>query len=50
MSRENFEKKCKRKQGRVNVDVSEYINWGLLSKPLPGLNVNDYHSISEIDI
>ena len=38
MSREEFENKCKREQGRVNVDVSEDTKRVIYSKASPWLN------------
>ena len=50
MRGEDFEKKCKREQGRGNVDVSEDTNRRLYSKASPWLNAIDYHYMSKIYI
>ena len=50
MSREYYEKKCKREQGRGDVDVSEYTKRRIYSKASPRSNSIEYHWMSNIDI
>ena len=50
MSGEEFEKKCKREQGRGNVGVSEDTKCGLYSKSSPWLNEIDDHWMFKIDL
>ena len=50
MSGEEFEKKCKREQGRGNVDVSEDTNRGIYSKASSSINNMDYPWMSKIDL
>ena len=47
---EDFEKKCKRDQGRVNVDVSEDTKRGIYSKSSPWIDAIDYHWMSNTDL
>ena len=47
---EDFEKKCKRDQGRVNVDVSEDTKRGIYSKSSPWLDAIDDHWMSNTDL
>ena len=50
MSGEEFEKKCKREQGRGNVDVSEDTKCGLYSKASLWLNAINDHWMYKIDL
>ena len=50
MSRDEFEKKCKRDQGMGNIDVYEYTNCGLYSKASPCINEIDDHWMYKIDL
>ena len=50
MIREAFEKKCRRDQGRGNVDISEYTKSGLYSKASPWINTIGDKWMSKIDI
>ena len=50
MSGDYFEKKCKREQGRGNVDVYEDTRRGLYSKASPWINEIGDHWMSNIDL
>ena len=47
---EDFEKKCKRDQGRGNVDLSEYTKRSIYSKSSPWINAIDDHWMYNIDL
>ena len=50
MSGEDFDKKCKCEQGRVNVDVSKDTKRGLYMKSWTWLNAIEDHWMSNIDL
>ena len=50
MSRDEFENKFKREQGRLNVDVCQYTKHGIYSKSSPWINAIYDHCMYIIDI
>ena len=50
MRREESDNKCKREQGRGNVDIFEYTKHGLYSKASPWINAIDDNWMSKIDL